>query len=581
MHVYRPRARYDRRKRRRQPFPFSYKPTVPSFDGSTNYLSATNLNLGLPTNGTSFSFAFRFRPSNTKFVDPWILSIHANQKFRIFVGVYGHTLNEPKVETIATNFEGSIISRLRTLSLVPSTGAFYNVLCAADLTTSTAHLYLDDVDDLDTVVAPVDSIFWQGASDHTFAALGAGDSKFKGCMSDFWFSSQYIDFSVEANRRKFFDGNGKTVYKGVDGSAPTGTAPEVFFSGDLATWHTNDGTGGGFTLNGDPLAQCTNASVDIDFNVSAIGSKGADKLGTATAPIVIAQSSAAVKTAVASSTQSVVFNVSAVGTSVPSEILGTASAAVVFAQSSAAVKTAIALATAPVVVAISTAAVKTAVAQATSPVVFDISAVGIKAGAPIGTATAAVVFAQSSAAVKTAIATSAAAVAFTQTSAAVKTAIGSSAAPVVFAISSVATAVKSRTASAAVVFAQSSVGTRVVTGTSTAPIVFGQSSAAVKTVVGTSSAAVVFAQSSLAVKEAVATSLAPIVLAISAVGAKSGTFAKTAEAQLAINVSVQGALKWESAASIVGSWIEDAATSGSWVEDESTAGSWVEDESIL
>jgi hypothetical protein len=70
-------------------------------------------------------------------------------------------------------------------------------------------------------------------------------------VSNFWMApGQYIDFSVEANRRKFIDANGKPVDLGADGSTPTGTAPAVFFSGDASGFGTNKGTGGTFTLTG-------------------------------------------------------------------------------------------------------------------------------------------------------------------------------------------------------------------------------------------------------------------------------------------------------------------------------------------
>ncbi len=76
-------------------------------------------------------------------------------------------------------------------------------------------------------------------------------------LSDTWIApGQFIDFSVEANRRKFIDADGKPVYLGANGELPTGTSPAVFFSGDSSTFATNKGTGGTFTLTG----SLTNAS---------------------------------------------------------------------------------------------------------------------------------------------------------------------------------------------------------------------------------------------------------------------------------------------------------------------------------
>lgn len=42
------------------------------------------------------------------------------------------------------------------------------------------------------------------------------------------------------------------------GGNPTGTDPLVFFSGATASWHTNQGSGGGFTENGALTDAATN-----------------------------------------------------------------------------------------------------------------------------------------------------------------------------------------------------------------------------------------------------------------------------------------------------------------------------------
>ncbi len=88
-----------------------------------------------------------------------------------------------------------------------------------------------------------------------------GGDNFGNCerfdVADAWLApGQFIDFSIEANRRKFINANGKPVDLGIDGSIPTGTAPAIFFSGDSSSFGTNKGTGGNFTAVG----SLTNAS---------------------------------------------------------------------------------------------------------------------------------------------------------------------------------------------------------------------------------------------------------------------------------------------------------------------------------
>ena len=61
----------------------------------------------------------------------------------------------------------------------------------------------------------------------------------------------YFDFSVEANRRKFFDALGYPVDLGSDGSNPSGDQPHVYLN---AGFHngTNLGAGGNFTPSNTP-----------------------------------------------------------------------------------------------------------------------------------------------------------------------------------------------------------------------------------------------------------------------------------------------------------------------------------------
>lgn len=74
-------------------------------------------------------------------------------------------------------------------------------------------------------------------------------------LADFWLApGQFIDFSIEANRRKFISAEGKPVDLGADGSTPTGTAPAIFFRRDpsaaASTFANNLGTGGAFAITG-------------------------------------------------------------------------------------------------------------------------------------------------------------------------------------------------------------------------------------------------------------------------------------------------------------------------------------------
>jgi hypothetical protein len=66
-----------------------------------------------------------------------------------------------------------------------------------------------------------------------------------------WFNTEYIDFSQEANRLKFFDAFNNPVDLGADGSTPTGSQPLIYMNEGFHLG-TNLGSGGNFTPQNTP-----------------------------------------------------------------------------------------------------------------------------------------------------------------------------------------------------------------------------------------------------------------------------------------------------------------------------------------
>jgi hypothetical protein len=81
----------------------------------------------------------------------------------------------------------------------------------------------------------------------------AGGDYFDGNMGFLYMSQEYIDFSQEANRLKFFDAFNYPVDLGADGSTPTDTQPLIYMSNDIHLG-TNLGSGGNFTPVNTPTA---------------------------------------------------------------------------------------------------------------------------------------------------------------------------------------------------------------------------------------------------------------------------------------------------------------------------------------
>ena len=140
-------------------------------------------------------------------------------------------------------------------SFAMAINTWYCVMASVDMAdTAKRHLYVGDTDRL-SVTSYTDSLLDFTKTTWSWGGHVDGSAKIDAQIADLWFApGQYIDFSVEANRRKFFSSTGKPVDLGASGSTPTGVAPIVFhhiLAGEApANFALNRGTGGNFTVNG-------------------------------------------------------------------------------------------------------------------------------------------------------------------------------------------------------------------------------------------------------------------------------------------------------------------------------------------
>ena len=88
---------------------------------------------------------------------------------------------------------------------------------------------------------------------HTLGGQDAGGNRYTGALYDFWLNmgGTRVDFETTATRRKFISAAGEPVDLGSDGSTPGFGSPTLFLTGEIDTWHTNAGSGGGMTENGE------------------------------------------------------------------------------------------------------------------------------------------------------------------------------------------------------------------------------------------------------------------------------------------------------------------------------------------
>lgn len=150
----------------------------------------------------------------------------------------------------------TILSVKSNTAITPS-ATWLHILSSWDLAAAAAHFYVNDVSDIAAAPTLTNDDIDHTVNDFSVGALasGVGTSMLSGCLSEIYFApGQYLDFSVEANRRKFISATGKPVSLGITGATPTGTAPLVYLhlanNEVVANFATNRGTGGHFAITG-------------------------------------------------------------------------------------------------------------------------------------------------------------------------------------------------------------------------------------------------------------------------------------------------------------------------------------------
>eukprot|EP00873_Tetraselmis_striata_P034694 jgi/Tetstr1/454958/TSEL_041819.t1 len=157
---------------------------------------------------------------------------------------------------------------------------WYHIIVSWDLASTTASMYVNDVSQALTTTLVNNNITWIEA-DYTVGARPGGGVKLNGCMAELYATREYIDLSVEANRRKFISASGAPVSLGADGSLPTGNQPDIYLSGAAANWDAgkNFGSAPDFTVTG-ALTDCASLPgissqvipAWVDMNTTNVGS---------------------------------------------------------------------------------------------------------------------------------------------------------------------------------------------------------------------------------------------------------------------------------------------------------------------
>lgn len=231
-----------------------------TFDGTNDYLTR-GADLTGAANSKQWTFVCWFKRNATGSAERLYSSSGDDNNVQFSTG--------NRIVIRGENTLGTKILEIRS-SAQTDTGSWHSVLISVDMSdTGKRHIYIDDSSDLDQVDTYTDGNIDLTKSNHAIGALPNGTSKLDADVALMWMQfGQYVDFSVESNRRIFVTSDNKVpadFANSTDGDVGSLGQPIVFLNNTAASWETNLGDGGGFTENGS-LASATGPEVESSIS---------------------------------------------------------------------------------------------------------------------------------------------------------------------------------------------------------------------------------------------------------------------------------------------------------------------------
>lgn len=216
-------------------------PIALDFDGANDWLD-TNADLIGLSDGKEGIFSAWVRLDGQ---DDTLFRLIFNNinRFRV------NRLTTNKFQVAGSNAAAATILDFSTVETYEISSTWLHLLTSWDLANDASHFYVNDVADHAKTTRTNDDIDYTGAN-WAIGANTSGTANFDGAMAEVYFAAEFLDFSVEANRRKFIDASGDPVYLGATGQLPTGTAPLIYLPNRVLTAGINAGSGGNFTDTG-------------------------------------------------------------------------------------------------------------------------------------------------------------------------------------------------------------------------------------------------------------------------------------------------------------------------------------------
>ena len=230
-----------------------FVPLGVNFDGTNDYMNRAAAWTGASDSAASWTVVF------------WVNSNADGSEVEIHQGVAGcfdflkRGTNKIEWLTYGPGCSG-FRNRCTTTATITSSDGWVCVMSSSN--GSTNQIYFGDTDVTSSIATSTSTE--DNTSNSTWGAPGnLGAAKWNGDLAELYVDiDNRTDFSVEANRRRFFSDTGTPVDLGDDGSEPSGSSPICYLSvrkGGAATdLLTNRGTGGNYTEGGSLTLSSTN-----------------------------------------------------------------------------------------------------------------------------------------------------------------------------------------------------------------------------------------------------------------------------------------------------------------------------------
>ena len=226
------------------------------FDGANDYITRQDLTGLVDSKKGSVSLWVRFDNTGVQ------------TRFLVHPKFYVERTSGGKIRVQGADPFSHVGLNVSSVNSYGASATWRHILISFDLGSGLFHMYVNDSDDAGTPDAlDNETIDFVQPINNDWSVGGPSFLAFllNGALAEVYFiADTYIDFSVEANRRKFIDASGKPADLGSDGSTPTGTAPHIYLHLDdgeaVANFAVNRSGAGDFSIVGTLDAASTSPS---------------------------------------------------------------------------------------------------------------------------------------------------------------------------------------------------------------------------------------------------------------------------------------------------------------------------------